>query len=77
MIISRKLGGKSEGKGRNSYIRIADMEGSIDFSDGERLRLEVFSKVRGDAAPIILILDKADAEMLAGMLGDYLAGRLK
>jgi hypothetical protein len=79
MTVSRKLSGGSEGKGRNGYIHIAEMEGSIDFADGVRLHIDVFSKRRDrhDAPPIILILDKADAEALAGMLTDYLAGKIK
>ena len=77
MIVTRKLDGGSEGKGRNSYIRIAEMEGSIDYAVGGRLRLEVFSKVRGESAPIILILDQADARTLAGILADYLSERIK
>ena len=77
MIVTRKLGGHSEGKGRNGYIKIVEMEASVDFGDGQRLRLEVFSKVRGDVPPIVLVLAPEDVSALHHVLSDYLAGDIK
>jgi len=68
-IIRKALGGGSEGKGRHGYFKAVEVEASLQGP--ERLRLDVYSKIRGDVAPLTLILTAEDAKLLAGIFSDF------
>ena len=71
------LSGKSEGKKRaGGYIHLAEIGADIQGEDN-RLRLEMYSKVRSDVPPIVLELILEDARIVAAILTDYLSGKMK
>lgn len=51
----------SEAKGRNGYFRLA--EADVWRHDG-KVRIELFSKVRGDSPPVVVELTPADLDRL-------------
>lgn len=64
-IRNLKLSGRSDAKGRNGYFVLAEVD---VWKYNGKIRVELFSKTRGQAPPALLELEPADMNRLIGVM---------